>query len=84
MQRDGQPPTAAETTCERLAEGVATMLRAMRLGDFTTARTHGLVALARYASEAGTTVGELLNGGDFGELAPSRKRPRVVADPVLP
>src|SRR5688572_8855345 len=52
-----------------LAETVATMIQALRIGEFARARQHGLISLAVYASHTGVTVEELLATADLGDGA---------------
>jgi hypothetical protein len=51
-----------------LAEAIATMIQALRLGEVTRARQHGLTALAVFASHNDMTVDDLLNRADPGSL----------------
>lgn len=63
-----------------LAEAIAVMIQAMRMGDTTRARTLGLTALAVYAHEAGdeVSVESLLAAADPGETPlPDALRSRV-------
>lgn len=52
-----------------LADTIAVMLRAIRMGEPAKARVLGLSALAVFAERHGLAVGELLDRGDFGEAA---------------
>lgn len=63
-----------------MAEAIAVMLQAIRMGDPVRARTMGLVALATYAHEAGDNVSveSLLADADPGEIpVPESLRSRV-------
>lgn len=60
-------PTAMDSA---LAEAIAVMIRALRLGLTSQARTLGLVALTTYAREhGGVSVSDLLDQGDLGDVS---------------
>jgi hypothetical protein len=70
---DEMPASAVVTNPDKLdcalADTIAVMLRAIRMGEPAKARVLGLSALAVFAERHGIAVGELLDRGDFGEAA---------------
>lgn len=68
-----------------LADAIATMLQAIRMGDATRARQMGLTALAVYCHDQDLSVDQLLSGADpSGELTPtSSEWAGIESDPVL-